>query len=110
MAIADVPQIAHVCDGHCFICSAATPIPISDHDSMSITRRARQQWEDAVLSLEPNVRPGLFSAQDDLDMCAFVRICTHYLQIGHGLKRERSSATRTCLQISPASSFTGGTT
>lgn len=42
MAIADVPQIAHACDGHCFICSAATPIPISDHGSMSITRRARQ--------------------------------------------------------------------
>ena len=36
------------------------------------------QWEDAVLSLEPNAKPGLYSNRSQRDVLAFVRICSHY--------------------------------
>jgi len=34
-------------------------------------------WEDAVLSLEPNGRPGRFGDRPDADLVAMVRICAH---------------------------------
>jgi proline iminopeptidase len=35
-------------------------------------------WEDAVLSLEPGVAPGVFSDRPQADKLALVRICAHY--------------------------------
>jgi proline iminopeptidase len=35
-------------------------------------------WEDAVISLEHNGTPGLYSNRRDAARLAFVRICTHY--------------------------------
>jgi len=42
--------------------------------------RAWCAWEDAVLSLEPNVEPSLHASLPTEDVLAFVRICTHYLR------------------------------
>lgn len=36
------------------------------------------RWEDAVVSLEPNARPGVYSDRPPNALIAFVRICTHY--------------------------------
>jgi proline iminopeptidase len=39
-------------------------------------------WEDAVISLEPNGKPGAYSARVDRDRDAFVRICATYFSNG----------------------------
>lgn len=39
-------------------------------------------WEDAVISMEHNGTPGLYSGRRDAARLAFVRICAHYF--GHG--------------------------
>ena len=36
------------------------------------------KWEDAVVSLEPNAKPNLYSDRPSSDLLAFVRICAHY--------------------------------
>lgn len=36
------------------------------------------EWEDAVLSLEPNAKPHPYSDRPTRDMVALVRICAHY--------------------------------
>lgn len=35
-------------------------------------------WEDTVLSLEPNAKPGIFGGKPSDALLAFVRICSHY--------------------------------
>ena len=35
-------------------------------------------WEDTVLSLEPNAKPGIFGDKPSDALLAFVRICSHY--------------------------------
>src|SRR5215210_2109462 len=35
-------------------------------------------WEDAVISLEENGSPGVYSDREEDDAIAFVRICSHY--------------------------------
>src|ERR1700704_5018175 len=35
-------------------------------------------WEDAVVSLEPNAKPNLYSDRPPAALLALVRICTHY--------------------------------
>jgi proline iminopeptidase len=40
--------------------------------------RAWCAWEDAVVSLEPDATPGIYSDRPDDAMLAFVRICSHY--------------------------------
>jgi proline iminopeptidase len=44
--------------------------------------RAWCAWEDAVLSLEPNTAPGIFSEHPEGWLVAFVRICAHYAAHG----------------------------
>jgi proline iminopeptidase len=39
-------------------------------------------WEDAVISLEANGRPGAYSDRPPDDLLAFVRICAHYFSNG----------------------------
>jgi proline iminopeptidase len=36
------------------------------------------RWEDAVVSLEPNARPGMYGHRPSDALIAFVRICSHY--------------------------------
>lgn len=39
---------------------------------------AWRTWEDVVLSVEPNAKPGVYSDPPGDDVLAFVRICAHY--------------------------------
>jgi proline iminopeptidase len=48
--------------------------------------RAWCAWEDAVVSLEPNATPGMYSDRPDDAMLAFVRICSHYFSHGAWLE------------------------
>jgi proline iminopeptidase len=74
-------------------------VPAADRDGDLVTAYARLMedpdplvraqaasawcaWEDAVISLEPNAKPNLFSDRSPPDMLALVRICTHY--VAHG--------------------------
>ena len=43
-------------------------------------------WEDAVISLEPNGSPGLYSDRPPDAATAFVRICSHYFSHGAWLE------------------------
>jgi proline iminopeptidase len=43
-------------------------------------------WEDAVLSLEPNGKPNVFSDRPPLALLAMVRICAHYFAHGAWLE------------------------
>ena len=43
-------------------------------------------WEDAVISLEPNGSPGMYSDRPPDDAAAFVRICAHYAAHGAWLE------------------------
>ena len=68
-------------------------------------------WEDAVLSMEPIVRPGGFGGDPGPDMQAMVRICAHYAVHGAWLEegqliRDAGAAGR----ASPACSSTGAAT
>jgi proline iminopeptidase len=47
----------------------------------AVRRRAADDWvtwEDAVISLEENGRPGAYSDRPPDELLAFVRICSHY--------------------------------
>jgi len=43
-------------------------------------------WEDAVVSLEPNGKPNVYSDRPPAALLAFVRICTHYFAHGAWLE------------------------
>ncbi|HTI20272.1 MAG TPA: prolyl aminopeptidase, partial [Kutzneria sp.] len=49
-----------------------------DRDVQAQAALAWGRWEDVVLSLEPNARPGAFSGPVDDDLLAITRICAHY--------------------------------
>jgi proline iminopeptidase len=49
-----------------------------DRDVRVRAATAWGRWEEAVLSLEPNVKPTSFSGPADDDLLALVRICAHY--------------------------------
>lgn len=53
---------------------------LEDPDPAVRARAARDwcTWEDAVVSLEPNAKPNLYSDRAAADTLAFVRICTRY--------------------------------
>jgi proline iminopeptidase len=54
---------------------------LMEHPDPAVRARAADDWvtwEDAVISLETNGRPGAYSARVDAARPAFVRICTHY--------------------------------
>ncbi len=57
-----------------------------DQEVRSQTANAWCAWEDAVISLEPNAKPNLYSHQPSVDLLAFVRICTHYAANGAWLE------------------------
>jgi proline iminopeptidase len=46
-------------------------------------------WEDAVISLEPNGMPGMYSARDVDAQIAFVRICAHFFGNGAWLAEDQ---------------------
>jgi proline iminopeptidase len=43
-------------------------------------------WEDAVISLEPNGKPNVYSDRPAAALLAFVRICAHYFAHGAWLE------------------------
>lgn len=58
---------------------------LMEHPDRAVRARAAADWlawEDAVVSLEPNNRPGMYSDRVGDDQIAFVRICSHFF--GHG--------------------------
>jgi proline iminopeptidase len=46
-------------------------------------------WEDTVISMEPNGTPNAYSARPDANKAAFVRICAHYFSHGAFLEDGR---------------------
>ncbi|RFU86559.1 prolyl aminopeptidase [Streptomyces triticagri] len=46
-------------------------------------------WEDAVVSGEPNGRPGMYSDRDADAQIAFVRICAHFFSNGAWLQEDQ---------------------
>jgi proline iminopeptidase len=50
--------------------------------------RAWCAWEDAVVSLEPNAKPNVYSDRPAAALLAFVRICAHYAAQGAWLEDE----------------------
>lgn len=53
---------------------------LMEHPDRGVRARAAADWlawEDAVISGEPNGRPGMYSDQEVDDQIAFVRICAH---------------------------------
>ena len=57
----------------------------SEADVRLAAARAWCEWEDAVISLEPNATR-VFAELAPADLLAFVRICTHYLRHGAWLE------------------------
>ncbi len=57
-----------------------------DHEVRAQTANAWCTWEDAIVSLEPNAKPNLYSNQPSTDLLGFVRICTHYAANGAWLE------------------------
>lgn len=57
-------------------------------DSLVRTQAASawSAWEDAVLSLEPNAKPNLYSDRPPAALLAMVRICAHYFAHGAWLE------------------------
>ncbi|GAA3006210.1 prolyl aminopeptidase [Kitasatospora albolonga] len=58
---------------------------LMEHPDRAVRAKAAVDWlawEDAVISAEPNNRPGMYSDRVDEDQIAFVRICSHFF--GHG--------------------------
>lgn len=54
---------------------------LMDRPDLQMRTRAANAWcawEDAVVSLEPNGKPNLYSDRPPADQLAFVRICTRY--------------------------------
>jgi proline iminopeptidase len=55
----------------------------------SVRERAANDWaawEDAVVALEPDAKPGFYSAKSPAALIAFVRITTHYCAHGAWLE------------------------
>jgi proline iminopeptidase len=61
---------------------------MDDPDLGARLRTAREwcAWEDAVVSLEPQGTPGVYSDRPEDGLLAFVRICTHYFAHGAWLE------------------------
>ena len=62
---------------------------LMDHPDPHVQERAADAWcawEDAVVSLEPNAKPNVYSDRSLADRLAFVRICAHYCAQGAWLE------------------------
>jgi proline iminopeptidase len=62
---------------------------LMEHPDARVRAKAANDWcawEDAVLSLEPNAKPNLYSDRPSDDLLAFVRICAHYFAHGAWLE------------------------
>jgi proline iminopeptidase len=61
---------------------------MNDPDPVVRARAAQDwcAWEDAVISLEPNGKPNVYSDRPPAGLLAFVRICTHYFAHGAWLE------------------------
>jgi proline iminopeptidase len=62
---------------------------LMEHPDQAVRERAAANWcawEDAVISLESNGKPGAYSARVDEARLAFVRICTYYFAHGAWLE------------------------
>lgn len=60
-----------------------------NHPDAAVREQATRHWldwEDAVISAEPNARTGAYSARPPLAQLALVRICTHYFSHGAWLE------------------------
>jgi len=60
-----------------------------EHPDPAVRLRTAQEWtawEDAVVSLEPQGTPGVYSDRERDALLAFVRICTHYFAHGAWLQ------------------------
>ena len=58
---------------------------LMDHPDPAVRARTADEWlawEDAVISMESNGQPGLYSDRPDDAKLAFVRICAHYFANG----------------------------
>jgi proline iminopeptidase len=62
---------------------------LMEHPELAVRERAATawcDWEDTVLSLEPEGAPRPFSDRPDAALLAFVRICSHYFAHGAWLE------------------------
>jgi len=62
---------------------------LMEHPDRQVRERAANawcRWEDAVVSLEPNAKPNLYSDRLVDALLAFVRICSHYFAHGAWLE------------------------
>jgi proline iminopeptidase len=58
---------------------------LMEHPDPAVRARTADEWlawEDAVISMESNGQPGLYSDKTDSAKLAFVRICSHYFAHG----------------------------
>ncbi len=65
-----------------YACLMEAPDPLV----RSRAARAWGAWEDAVVSLEPNAKPNVYSDRSPAALLAFVRICAHYFAHGAWLE------------------------
>jgi proline iminopeptidase len=68
---------------------------LMEHPDLAVRLKAAADWsawEDAVVSLDPNAKPHLYSDRPDDTLLAFVRICAHY--VAHGAWLEEGQLIR----------------
>lgn len=81
-----VPEASVAGDAQGVITAYARRMAHPDVDVRVEAARAWCEWEDAVLSLEPNAPESPYRQMAPAERVAFVRICTHYLAHGAWLE------------------------
>lgn len=65
---------------------------LMEHPDRAVREKAAADWlawEDAVVSDEPNGRPGMYSDREVDERIAFVRICAHFFSNGAWLEEDQ---------------------